>query len=132
MRNGLIILMGGGLGSLARWLVSGYVARHWGETFPWGTLFVNVTGSFAIGLLAALTGPEGRFLVPASIRQFFMLGLCGGYTTFSSFSLQTLLMAQDGQWGKASLNVVGTVVLCLGAVWLSHLLAAALQSHGGG
>ena len=63
MVNALMIFIGGGLGSLARWGVSGYVARHWGETFPAGTLIVNITGSFALGLFATLTGPDGRWLV---------------------------------------------------------------------
>lgn len=131
MLNGMIIFMGGGLGSLARWLASGYVARHWGETFPLGTLFVNVTGSFLIGLFAGLTGPEGRFYAPATFRQFFMLGVCGGYTTFSSFSLQTLALAQDAQWFKAGANAALSLVLCLLAVWLGHALAMAINSTKG-
>lgn len=131
MLNGMIIFMGGGLGSLARWLASGYVARHWGETFPLGTLFVNVTGSFLIGLFAGLTGPEGRFYAPAPFRQFFMLGVCGGYTTFSSFSLQTLALAQDAQWFKAGANAALSLVLCLLAVWLGHALAMAINSAKG-
>src|SRR6266481_9485159 len=99
MWNALWIFIGGGLGSLARWWFSGFIASTVGQTFPWGTLLVNITGSFAIGLFATLTGPEGRWgLVPASFREFFMLGICGGYTTFSSFSFQTLALAQDGEW----------------------------------
>jgi CrcB protein len=86
----LWIFVGGGLGSLARWGASGFVANKLGQTFPWGTLVVNVTGSFIIGLFATATGPDGRWMAPASFRQFFMLGICGGYTAFSSFSLQTL------------------------------------------
>jgi CrcB protein len=131
MLNGLIIFVGGGLGSLARWGLSGFVARHWGETFPLGTLFVNVTGSFLIGLFATLTGPDGRFYAPASVRQFFMLGFCGGYTTFSSFSLQTLALAEDQQWLKAGANAVLSLVLCLGAVWLGHALALAINTTKG-
>lgn len=122
MLNAVLIFIGGGLGSLARWGASGFVARHWGETFPFGTLVVNVTGSFIIGVFGALTGPEGRWLVPVSFRQFFMLGICGGYTTFSSFSLQTLTLAEDGQWFKAGANAALSLVLCLAGVWLGHSL----------
>lgn len=131
MLNALLIFVGGGLGTLARWGLSGLVARHWGETFPLGTLIVNVTGSFIIGLFATLTGPEGRFLAPASLRQFFMLGVCGGYTTFSSFSLQTLTLAEDNQWFKAGANAVLSLVLCLVAVWLGHALALYVNSTKG-
>ena len=128
MWNALWIFVGGGLGSLARWGVSGWIANTIGETFPWGTLLVNISGSFVIGLFATVTGPEGRWLAPASFRQFFMLGICGGYTTFSSFSLQTLTLAEDGQWFKASANSVLSLVLCLVGVWLGHLLATAINS----
>ena len=128
MWNALWIFVGGGLGSLARWWASAFIATRVGETFPWGTLSVNVTGSFVIGLFATATGPEGRWLAPASFRQFFMLGICGGYTTFSSFSLQTLSLAEDGQWFKAGANSVLSLVLCLVGVWLGHLLGSVLNS----
>jgi len=131
MPNAVWLFIGGGLGTLARWGASGFVARHWGETFPLGTLVVNVSGSFIIGLFATLTGPEGRLLAPASFRQFFMLGVCGGYTTFSSFSLQTLTLAEDNQWFKAGANAVLSLVLCLAAVWLGHALALYLNSTKG-
>lgn len=131
MLNALGIFVGGGLGSLARFWFSGWVAHTLGETFPWGTLLVNVTGSFAIGFFATLTAPEGRFMAPASWRQFFMLGICGGYTTFSSFSLQTLALAQEGQWIKAGANSVLSLGLCLAAVWLGHVLALSLNSMKG-
>ena len=91
----------------------GYAARHFGETFPWGTLLVNVIGSFAIGFFATLTGPDGRWLVPGRWREFFMIGICGGYTTFSSFSLQTLSLAEEGEWLRAGGNILGSVALCL-------------------
>lgn len=128
MWNALWIFVGGGLGSLARWWASAFIATRVGETFPWGTLSVNVTGSFVIGLFATATGPDGRWLAPASFRQFFMLGICGGYTTFSSFSLQTLSLAEDGQWFKAGANSVLSLVLCLVGVWLGHLLGSVLNS----
>jgi CrcB protein len=124
----LWIFVGGGLGSLARWGVSGWIATTAGETFPWGTLIVNISGCFVIGIFATVTGPEGRWLASPSFRQFFMLGICGGYTTFSSFSLQTLTLAEDGQWLKAGANCVLSLVLCLLGTWLGHLLATSINS----
>jgi len=124
----LWIAIGGALGSAARFWFSGIVARHFGATFPWGTLLVNVTGSFVIGFFATATGPDGRWLVKASFREFFMIGICGGYTTFSSFSLQTLNLAQEGEWLYAASNVVFSVFSCLAAVWLGHLAAAGFNS----
>jgi fluoride exporter len=128
MWNALWIFMGGGLGSLARWGASGWIGNTVGETFPWGTLIVNVSGSFIIGLFAGATGPEGRWLVPPSFRLFFIWGVCGGYTTFSSFSLQTLNLAQEGQWVKAGGNILLSLVLCLVGVWLGYALAGMLNS----
>lgn len=114
----LYVALGGAIGSVARFAVSSGIARGISETFPWGTLFANVSGCFVIGLFAMLTGPDGRILVPPDFRQFFMIGICGGYTTFSSFSLQTLALARDGDMTRASLNVVASVVFCLVGVWL--------------
>ena len=131
MVNAFVIFLGSGLGGLARWWLSGFVAERIGQTFPWGTLLVNVSGSFAIGLFGSLTGPDGRFLVPVLWRQFFMLGVCGGYTTFSSFSLQTLSLAEEGEWLRAGANVVFSVVLCLAAVWLGHVAALAVGTPKG-
>ncbi len=128
----LWVAIGGALGSVARFWFSGVVARRFGETFPWGTLLVNVTGSFIIGFFATVTAPDGRWLAPAGFRTFFMFGICGGYTTFSSFSLQTLNLAEDGEWFLAGANVLGSVALCLVAVWLGHLLALAFNSSKGG
>ncbi len=126
----LWVALGGALGSLARYYFSGVVARHWGESFPWGTVVVNVTGCLAIGFFATLTGPDGRWLVRDDFRrEFFMLGVCGGYTTFSSFSLQTLNLMQDGEWFYAAGNVIVSVIFCLAAVWLGHVLAAGLNPH---
>lgn len=123
------VAVGGALGSVARYWCSGAIARHFGETFPWGTVLVNVTGSFIIGLFAALTSPDGRFLVPAWFRQqFFMLGICGGYTTFSSFSLQTLNLMEDGEWLYAGANVIVSVLCCLFAVWLGHALGTSFNA----
>lgn len=123
--------LGGAIGSMARFWASGIVARHFGETFPWGTLIVNVSGSFIIGLFATLTGPDGPWLASPSFRQFFMLGICGGYTTFSSFSLQTLNLARDDEWFDAGANTLLSVVLCLFGVWAGHVVAANLNPAKG-
>jgi CrcB protein len=122
------IALGSALGGVARYFCSGVAARLFGETFPWGTLFVNVTGSFVIGLFATLTGPDGRMFAGSTARQFVMFGLLGGFTTFSSFSLQTLNLAQDSEWLQAGGNVVASVVLCLLAVWLGHLFAQSINA----
>ena len=127
----LWIALGSALGGMARYACSGLIAGWFGETFPIGTLVSNVVGSFIIGLFATLTGPDGRVLVPGDIRQFVMVGLCGGYTTFSSFSLQTLTLAQDGEFVRAGLNIGGSVVLCLFAVWLGFVAAAAINAVKG-
>lgn len=121
------IALGGALGSVARYALSGTLARAAGEVLPWGTMVVNITGSFAIGLFATLTGPDGRWLVPPAGRQFFMAGICGGYTTFSSFSLQTLSLARSGEWLLAGANITLSVVLCLVAVWAGHAAALAIN-----
>ncbi len=113
--------LGSALGGIARYAVSGLVAGWIGETFPFGTLTVNVLGSFGIGLFATLTAPDGRWLVDPAIRQFTMIGLFGGFTTFSSFSLQTLTLLQDGDWPGAGANVLASVAACLLGVWLGHL-----------
>ena len=124
----LWIFVGGGLGSLARWGFSGLIARTVGETFPWGTLVVNITGSFIIGLFFTLTDSGGRWLVPGSFRAFFMLGICGGYTTFSSFSLQTLELIREGDWLKAGANAFASVALCMVAVWAGYILGLSLNN----
>ncbi len=117
----LWVALGGAIGTVGRFWLSGWVAQKFGPTFPLGTLLINVSGSFIIGFFATLTGPEGGFLVNPTFRTFFMIGICGGYTTFSSFSLQTLNLAQDGEWLYAGLNCVLSLVLCLIAVWLGHI-----------
>jgi CrcB protein len=125
------IAIGSALGGVTRYWLSGFVAERIGETYPWGTIIVNVTGSFVIGFFGTLTGPDGRVLVSTAARQFVMIGICGGYTTFSSFSLQTLTLAQDGQYLWAAGNVLLSVVLCLIAVWLGHVCAATLNGLKG-
>jgi len=131
MQMYLAVALGSALGGVARFALSGAIANVFGETFPWGTLFVNVTGSFVIGFFATLTAPDGRLFVSGTTRQFVMTGICGGYTTFSSFSLQTLNLMRDEEWVSAGANAAGSVVLCLIAVWLGHLAAASLNQLKG-
>ncbi len=123
MQNYLLIGLGSALGGMARYWCSGAAAALLGETFPWGTLIVNVLGSFVIGFFATITGPDGRLFVGTPARQFVMIGLCGGYTTFSSFSIQTLNLMNEGEWVYAGLNIGASVILCLLAVWLGHVAA---------
>lgn len=127
----LWIALGSALGGVARFALSGLVANQFGATFPWGTLIVNVTGSFVIGFINTLTAPDGRVFVSGTTRQFLMTGICGGYTTFSSFSLQTLNLANDGEWMRAGANTVLSVVCCLVAVWLGHISALYLNKLKG-
>jgi len=127
----LWVMLGSALGGGLRYFLSSLASQHAALSFPLGTLIVNVTGSFVIGFFATLTGPDGRIFVGSDARQFVMTGICGGYTTFSSFSLQTLNLAQDGEWALAGLNVVLSVVLCLVAVWLGYVAAATLNQLKG-
>ena len=127
MTTYLLVAMGGAIGSIARYWASGAVANAFGATFPWGTLIVNIVGSFIIGFTATLTGPQGRLLVPSDARVFVMVGICGGFTTFSSFSLQTLNLVQDGEWARAGANTFGSFALCMIAVWAGHVAAALLN-----
>jgi CrcB protein len=124
----LWVALGSALGGAARFFCTGIAAKLFGETFPWGTLLVNVLGSFIIGFFATLTGPDGRMFAGTTTRQFVMTGILGGFTTFSSFSLQTLNLANDGEWLPVGGNVVGSVVLCLVAVWLGHMLALSINA----
>jgi len=125
------VMLGSGLGGLARYWISGFAAQYISQTFPIGTLIVNVSGSFIIGFFATLTGPDGRVFVGTDARQFVMTGICGGYTTFSSFSLQTLNLARDGEMALAGVNAVLSLALCLVAVWLGHVAAGTLNQLKG-
>lgn len=122
-----VIALGSTIGSVLRWLASAGLHAALGEGFPWGTLFVNVTGSFAIGFYAALTGPDGRLFAGARMRQFVMTGICGGYTTFSIFSLETLRLMQSAAWSEASANIGLSIVTWLAAVWAGDALASRLN-----
>ena len=126
----LWIALGGALGSVARAGCADLATRYLGESFPWGILLINIGGSFVIGLFGTMTGVGGRFMVHPDARSFVMVGICGGFTTFSSFSYQTLNLLLDGDWVRAGANIVGSVALCLLAVWLGYVAATALN-HGG-
>lgn len=121
------VAIGGAIGSVARFWLTELSARWWGGDFPWGTVIANVTGSFLIGLIAALPVMGPRDLLGPMGRQFLMVGIMGGYTTFSSFSLQTLTMVQHGHLAKAALNVGGSVVLCLVAVAAGYALGTVIN-----
>jgi CrcB protein len=127
----LWIAIGSALGGVARFACSGAAARLVGESFPWGTFAVNVVGSFIIGFFFTITGPDGRVFANSTARQFVMSGFCGGYTTFSSFSLQTLNLARDGEILYAGANIVLSVIACLAAVWLGHISAGTLNKLQG-
>jgi len=122
MLDYILVMIGGALGTGARFWVSGFVAEHGSKLFPLGTLIVNITGSFAIGFFAAFVDPEGSWLIPPRVGELFTIGVCGGYTTFSSFSIQTLDLVRDGDWLKAGLNTALSFVCCLAAVWLGRFL----------
>ncbi len=127
MKTYLWIALGGALGTIGRFALSSFVAARFGDVFPWGTLIVNISGCFIIGFFAALTGPDGRILVSPDMRQFVMVGICGGYTTFSSFSLQTLNLMRSGDLMRAGGNVLFSVVACMIGVWLGAVAAASLN-----
>jgi CrcB protein len=129
----LWVAIGGALGSVARYGLGGFVSDKTGGVFPWGTLIVNVSGSFVIGILAAITAPEGK-MTPQSrafATQLLMTGVCGGYTTFSSFSLQTLNLLRDREWFYAGGNILLSVVLCIIAVWLGYLVGNTFNAMKG-
>jgi len=113
------------LGGLARYLVS--LAMDTGPGFPWATLFINATGSFIIGLFATLSGPDGRLFASVQQRQFVMTGFCGGYTTFSTFSLETFKLYHSGMAHTALAYIAASVVCWLVSVWLGHILASRLN-----
>ncbi len=116
------VALGGALGSMGRFGLAAALAALTGPRFPWGTLLINVGGSFVIGWFGTLTGSRGAVSVPPDIRIFVMVGICGGFTTFSSFSLQTLELLQSGEVLWAGAYILGSVALCLLGVWMGTLL----------
>ncbi len=123
----LVIGIGSALGGVARYGLGLLAVSAWGPEFPWGTIIINVAGSFIIGFFATITGPEGRLLVGTAARQFVMIGFCGGFTTFSSFSLETVSLLSSGRALAATANAGLSVIVCLFAVWLGHALAQKLS-----
>jgi CrcB protein len=119
----LFVVIGGAIGTLARYLIS-VAALPISHNLPWGTIGINILGSFVIGLFGTLTLAHGRFPVSEDGRLFVMVGLCGGFTTFSSFSLQTLDLLRGGAIFRAAINIVASVVLCVVAVAVGHWIAA--------
>ena len=115
--------VGGALGSMARYWCTIVAERFFGETFPWGTLLINILGSFVIGLFVTLTGPGGAYSVDPNVRLFVAVGICGGFTTFSAFSLQTLVLIQEGEWLYAGAYILASVAICLFAAWIGYVLA---------
>lgn len=114
----IAVAAGSIVGGIARWLVSELLLNSLPLGLPWGTLFVNVTGSLLIGFYAAITGPDGRIMAGAAQRQFFMTGICGGYTTFSAFSLESVRLIAAGDLYLGVLNIGLSVVTWIIAVWL--------------
>jgi fluoride exporter len=122
----LWIALGSGIGGVARFACAEAAAWLFGGAFPWGILIINALGSFVIGFFFTYTGPDGRLPVSPTTRQFVMAGLCGGYTTFSAFSLDTLDLMRDGRLLAAGANIVLSLLVCLLLVWAGHALAAKL------
>lgn len=123
----LIVMAGGALGTFARYAVS-VLAMPISRGLPWGTIIINITGSLVIGFFSALTLANGRFPVSDTMRLFVIVGFCGGYTTFSSFSLQTLDLLRSGAVVRACINVAASVVLCIAAVAVGHFMATRINS----
>lgn len=122
MSTYLWITLGSALGGVLRYALTRLTLDS-NTSFPWGTILINVIGCFVIGFFGTLTFPGSRFEVPENIRLFVMVGLCGGFTTFSSFSLETFDLIRTGEFSRALANVVLSVVLCLGSVALGHMVA---------
>jgi fluoride exporter len=119
----LWIAIGSALGGMARHFLSVFVANRWGTDFPWGTLLVNVIGSLLIGVASVLALGPGRFTLSANATQFCIVGILGGFTTFSAFSLQTLQLMQGSRWGAATFYIFGSVALCVAGVALGQTIA---------
>jgi CrcB protein len=127
MVNYLLVALGSAVGGMARYACSGLGVRLLGETFPWGTLFVNVSGSLIIGALAALIPEDGRVLFVPDARALLMVGVCGGFTTFSSFSMEVINLMRNDAWVPALGYIFASVILCLAATAAAFFAITALQ-----
>jgi CrcB protein len=123
------VALGSALGGMARFWLGGVVARGMGDAFPYGTLLINVFGSLVIGFFGTLTLPEGPRPASLESRLFVMVGLCGGFTTFSAFSLQTFELIRSGESVRAAIYVAASVLLCVAATALGHYLAAGIGAR---
>jgi len=121
-----LVMLGGALGSAARFAVSTWCEAKWGANFPWGTFVVNVVGAFLIGLIFVFSESLVSSALVAQTRALLITGLLGGFTTFSAFSLQTFALLQSGRTDLAVLNVLGSVLVCLLAVWIGSLVGQAV------
>jgi len=119
----LIVMLGGAFGTLARYVI-GLLALPISQDLPLGTIIINILGSFIIGFFGTMTLAHGRFPAPENLRLFVMVGFCGGFTTFSSFSLQTLDLLRAGAPFRAGINIAVSVVFCVLAVALGHYIAS--------
>lgn len=127
----LWVALGGALGSLARFWLTNVLVIALGADFPWGTLIINILGSFVISFFGLLTVASAKFALPYEVRIFVTVGLCGGFTTFSSFSLQTVELIRLGQAGRAGIYAAASLVLCVAACALGFALAAAVNQASG-
>lgn len=125
MINILLIFLGSGLGAISRYGVSNLMYAILGQKFPYGTLVVNASGSFFMGLFLVIILERFAGLAPP-LRAFLLIGFLGGYTTFSSFSIETLNLIESGAWISASLNVLLNIILCILLTWLGVLGARSL------
>lgn len=125
-RLALLLAVGGALGTLARYCLSLWAAPY-STSLPWGTILINIIGSFVIGAFGTLTLAHARYSVPEELRLFVMVGVCGGFTTFSAFSLQTLDLLRSGFVGRAVFNAVFSVLACIAAVAAGHWIASHLS-----
>lgn len=126
LANYFWVALGGGLGTMARYWMTLAVTRIVGETFPWGTLLINILGSLVIGWFFTFTLPNGPWPASEGIRLFVMVGICGGFTTFSAFSIQTFNLLRDGENLLAFAYIVASVVLCIVATLIGHQVAAGM------
>lgn len=120
MQSYMLVFLGGGIGAAARYWLSGLIHERLGSGFPYGTLVVNIVGCFIIGLV--MGSMQERFLSHPSLRLFLTIGILGGFTTFSSFSYETIAMLKDGEIAFASLNISASVLCCISGTWIGLIV----------